>query len=80
MNARLRVNALRRSAEIVQLLQPVRAHPIELAPIAWGQPDRALAKGVCRHVLDATPATVIPFHPASDARLRRALRSHHIPH
>lgn len=53
---------------------------VALKPVAWGQRDPALARGVCRNVLETTPATLIPFNPFTDARLRRFLRSMGIAH
>jgi hypothetical protein len=56
-------------------LQRVPRVPVRLSPIAWGKPDNALARGLCQHVADATPATVIRFNPFTHARMRRALRA-----
>lgn len=62
-------------------LWPKRAkavrNSIVLTPIAWGSPDRELAKVVRTSVEAATPATVIPWAPGQGG-LRRRLRSMHV--
>lgn len=55
----------------------VTVNPIVLTPIAWGKPDRELAKVVRTSVGAATPATVIPWAPGQ-AGLRRRLCSMHV--
>lgn len=49
--------------------------PVQLQPIPWGKPDKALARALGQHVRDSTPAIVIPFNPRTHARVRRVLRS-----
>lgn len=52
-----------------------RGAAVVLRPIAWGTRDKSLAEGICRHILQATPPTVIPFDPGTDRALRSALQS-----
>lgn len=47
---------------------------MRLSPIQRGKRDPALARGVCRNILDATPPRVIAFNPRNDAKVRRELR------
>lgn len=47
---------------------------MQLSPIQWGKRDPALARGVCRNILEATPPRVIAFNPLNDASVRRELR------
>lgn len=54
------------------------AHPLVLQPIAWGKPDRELARGICRHLAEATPPIVIPANPITHAALRAFLHTHSI--
>lgn len=86
MNSRLAANLLRLSDHghrppVRNPGPPVAArpsmsrHPIQLQPIAWGKPDKTLARALGQHVRDATPAIVIPFNPLNHARVRRVLRS-----
>jgi hypothetical protein len=76
MNAQLTARLLR----VVPQPATVAHKPLTLRPIQWGTPDAALARGVCRHLIEATPALVIPANPLSHARLRAWLRSNHIEH
>jgi hypothetical protein len=55
--------------------QRVPRVPVQLRPVPFGQPDPALARGLCQHLADATPPTVIRFNPLTNGRLRRVLRS-----
>lgn len=77
MNARLRANLLRPKLALAPEPAPqtMSRHPVRLPPIAWGTPDKALARALGQHVRDATPAIVIPFNPLNHARVRRVLRS-----
>jgi hypothetical protein len=54
--------------------------PVQLSPIAWGTRDPVLARGICRHVLEATPPREIAFDPSKEAHLRRTLRSYGMSH
>ncbi|ALN84924.1 hypothetical protein LC55x_1634 [Lysobacter capsici] len=47
---------------------------MRLSPIQWGKRDPALGRGVCHHILEATPPRVIAFNPLNDASVRRELR------
>lgn len=80
MRSPLRLAATVEAPVALVFPKPIRAHPVRLSPIAWGTPDRDLARGICRHIVEATPPTVIAFNPRTDARMRRDLRSHGIPH
>lgn len=77
MNARLQMRVLRAEPKPVV---PVAHKPVTLAPIRWGQRDRALARAVCTHLVEATPPTVIPANPFTHVRMRAWLRTHSITH
>lgn len=62
---------------VTDRISPAR---LVLTPIPWGKPDPKLAKSLCRLIVDATPAIVIPFNPLNHFRVRRALRSFGIHH
>lgn len=67
--------------EVPTLPTPIAAaDPLKLRPIPWGERDTDLARGLCQHIAEATPPTVIPFNPLTDARVRRHLRSMRIYH
>lgn len=51
--------------------------PIQLRPIAWGQPDSALAAMVCQNLAETTPPIQVAPNPLTNARIRRLLRMHH---
>lgn len=70
------VEVLPRSAAQTQLA----ADPVELAPIAWGKRDPALARAVCEHIADAMPPVVIRFNPITHRRVCAFLRSYGIAH
>ena len=64
---------------------PVRNPPpprpgVQLTPIPWGKPDRALARAVCQHLVDANPRIAVDFNPFHHRRLIAFLRSHGIAH
>jgi hypothetical protein len=58
----------------------VKREPMRLEPIPWGKPDPALARGVCRHIRDAMPETVIAWNPITHRKLRTYLREHGFTH
>ena len=54
--------------------------PAQLHRIPWGKPDPALAGLVCRHLVHANPAVVIPFNARTSRGLLTFLRTHLITH
>lgn len=68
-----RVNVRAPSPEQAPLFP--RAAAVVLQPIPWGKRDAELARGICHHIVHATPPTVIPFDPGTDRALRSALQS-----
>lgn len=60
--------------------EPMRGERMQLSPIAWGTPNRELARGICQNILEITPPTVIPFDPRTHAGMRKELRSLGINH
>lgn len=54
--------------------KPVPRYPVQLTPVPFGRPDRALGHALCQHIVDATPAIVIPFNPVTHRRVRAVLR------
>lgn len=58
----------------------IQHNPVQLVPVPWGKPDPELARAVCWHLVEATPPTLIPANPCTNAALRAFLRSHHIEH
>ena len=77
MNPRLAANLLRPKLSLAPEPAPqsMSRHPVQLQPIAWGKPDKTLARALGQHVRQATPAIVIPFNPLTHAKVRRVLRS-----
>lgn len=73
----LNLPPLRNREADVERVQPKR---LVLTPVPWGKRDTETAKVVCQHIVEANPATVIPFHPMKDATLRKILRSYRIHH
>lgn len=69
MNARLSVKLLR----AVPKVERVPRQPAKLTPIPWGKRDRELAKGICRHIVEATPPTTVPFLLGLAPKLRHFL-------
>ena len=59
---------------------PEAAPRLQLQPVRWGVRDEALARVVCRHLVEANPPTLIPFNPLTESRMRRTLRSLGIHH
>lgn len=55
--------------------KPIPAQPLQLTKVPFGKPDRELARVLCWHIADATPAIVIPFNPFTHSRVRAVLRS-----
>lgn len=58
---------------------PVARLSRELKPIAFGTPDRKLARAVCASIERATPGIAIPYIRRIDRKLREYLRTHGIP-
>lgn len=56
-------------------VRSLRAPPMQLKPIAWGKPDKQLARVLFGHMGDANPPIEIPFNPLTDARVRQTLKS-----
>lgn len=81
MRAPLRLATTAKVAAAPALPKPILSRePLRLTPIPWGTRDPALARGICRHILDVMPPMKIAFDPRTHSRMRRDLRSHGIHH
>ena len=53
---------------------------VQLQPIPWGEPDEHLGRILLRHIVEATPPTIVPFNPRIEHRLRSDLRKARASH